>query len=177
MVGWLDIVLAVILAATFIIGLIKGLVKEILGVAAVLIGFIVASRYYMRPAAFFERLVRQPSVAKFLGFIAIFIAILIVGALAAFLLSKLMVGPLRFLNHVFGGVVGLIEGILISGVFVFALLVFPVSRRALADSKLAPYCYGLTRAMVELIPEDLKNQFKEAYRNIVKREDKNGQKI
>jgi len=177
MVGWLDIVLGVILAATFVIGLVKGLVKEIVGVAAVIVGFIAASHFYLRPAAFFQRLVHYPVAAKFLGFIVIFAGFVMVGWLVAFLLSKLMVGPLRLLNHVFGGMVGLVEGMLISGVFVFALLVFPINKRALADSRLAPYCYGLAKTMVQLIPEDLKNQFREAYRNIVKSEGKNGQKI
>jgi membrane protein required for colicin V production len=176
MVGWLDIVLAIILAAAFMAGLIKGLVKEVVGIMAVLLGFIVAARYYARVAGFLGKYIHGPAVAKFLGFILIFLVVLIVGSIIAALVSKLMVGPLRFFNHVLGGIIGFLEGILICGVLVFALLVFPINKEALSNSKLAPYCYGLTKAMVHLIPQDLKNQFQEAYKNI-KREVKNGQKI
>lgn len=176
MVGWLDIVFAIILAAAFIAGLIKGLVKEVVGIVAVLLGFIVAGRYYTRVAGFLGKYIHGPAVAKFLGFILVFLAILIVGSIIAALVSKLMVGPLRFFNHVLGGAIGLLEGILICGVLVFALLVFPINKEALSNSRLAPYCYGLAKALVHLIPQDLKNQFQEAYKNI-KREVKNGQKI
>ena len=179
MVSWVDIVLAVILVGTLIAGLVKGLVKEAVGIAAVLIGFVVASRSYVRVAGFLQKVIHEPAVTKFLGFIIVFLAVLILGLLAAALLSKLMAGPLKFINHLLGGAFGLLEGILICGVLVFALLVFPISREALAGSKLASYCYGLTKAMVHLIPQDLKDQFREAYQNFIKikSEKKNGQKI
>ncbi len=179
MVSWVDIVLAVILVGTFIAGLVKGLVKEAVGIAAVLVGFIIASRSYVDVAGFIQKVIREPMAAKFIGFIIVFLAVLILGLLVAVILSKLMAGPLKFVNHLLGGVFGLVEGILICGVLVFALLVFPISRGALAGSKLASYCYGLTKAMVRLIPKDLKNQFSEAYQNFIKikSEKKNGQKI
>jgi membrane protein required for colicin V production len=179
MVGWVDIVLAVILVGLLVAGLIKGLVKEAVGLAAALIGFIVASRTYVHVAAFLQKYLHEPVAAKFLGFILVFLAVLVLGSLAAALLSKLMLGPLKFINHLLGGVFGLLEGVLICGVFVFALLVFPINKEALSDSRLAPYCYGLTKVLVNLIPQDLKNKFKEAYQNIKRevKEVKNGQKI
>jgi membrane protein required for colicin V production len=179
MVGWADIVIAIIVIAAFVAGLVKGLMKEAIGLAAVLVGFIVASRTYVQVAAFLQKYIHEPVVTKFLGFILVFLAVFIVGALAAFLLSKLMVGPLKLVNHVLGGVFGLVEGMLICGVFIFALLVFPINKDALSNSRLAPYCYGLTKVMVNLIPKELKDQFKDAYENI-KREIKevdHGQKI
>ncbi len=177
MIGWLDIVLAIILLVTVIMGLVRGLIKEVIGIIAILVGFILAARYYVFFADLIGRLIRQPTVAKFLGFIIFFLIVVAVGSLIAFLLSKLMRGPLKFINHVLGGFVGFLEGILICGVFVFALLVFPLNKRALLDSRLAPYCYGLTKAMIHLIPEDLKNQFRAAYRDLMKGGSKDGQKI
>jgi membrane protein required for colicin V production len=179
MVGWVDIVLAVVLIGMLVAGLIKGLVKEVIGLAAVLLGFILAAHAYLRVAGFLQKYIHEPVAAKFLGFLLVFFVVLIIGSLAAALLSKLMLGPLKFINHLLGGVFGLIEGILICGVFIFALLVFPINKQALADSRLAPYCYGLTKVLVNLIPQDLKDQFKEAYENIKRevKEVKNGQKI
>jgi membrane protein required for colicin V production len=167
MIGWVDIILVVILAGAMIAGLIKGLVKEVIGLAAVIIGFIVASRSYNDVAGFLLKGIHEPAIAKFLGFLIVFLGVLILGWLAAWLLSKLMIGPLKFINHILGGAFGLLEGILICGVLVFALLVFPINNKALADSKLAPYCYGLTKALVHLVPQELKSQFKEAYRKFI----------
>jgi membrane protein required for colicin V production len=177
MVGWLDIVLAVILLGTFVAGLIKGLVKEAVGIAAAVAGFFIAARWYPPVAAFADTTLHSPTVSKFLGFILVFAGVLIVGAVVAAILSKIMVGPLKFANHLLGGIFGLVEGMLICGALVFALLVFPINREALAASRLAPYCYGLTKAMVSLIPQELKDRFKSAYQDIVKSEAVDGKKI
>lgn len=177
MIGWLDVVLAVILLVTVIMGLVRGLIKEVVGIVAIIAGFILAARYYVSLADLIGRLIHQPTVAKFLGFIIIFLVVIAAGSLIAWLLSKLMKGPLKFVDHLLGGLVGFLEGVLICGVFVFALLVFPLNKQALLNSRLAPYCYGLTKAMIHLIPQDLKDQFKAAYQDIVKGGNKDGQKI
>jgi len=177
MVGWLDIVLAVIMLGTLIAGLIKGLVKEAVGIAAAVAGFILAARWYKPAAAFLDRSFVSPSVSKFLGFILVFVAVVLVGVLVSAILSKLMVGPLKAVNHLLGGLLGFIEGMLICGALVFALLVFPINKETLAASRLAPYCYGLTKTMIGLIPQELKDRFKSAYSDIMKSEKVDGKKI
>jgi uncharacterized membrane protein required for colicin V production len=102
-----------------------------------------------------------------MAFVVIFIAVLIVGALISFLLSKVVKGPLRFIDRVLGGVLGLVEGILICGVLVIAQLAFPVDKQALMRSSLAPYCYWLTKGMVQVIPRELKEKFRATYEEIV----------
>lgn len=164
--NWLDIVLLVLLAVTFILGIRKGLIRQVVGIAAVIIGLIVAVYNYSYIADFYMDLVSNRVVSQLLGFFTVFIAVLLVGWLVAALLSKIMIGPLKFLNHILGGILGLLKGILIAGVIVFALLVFPVDKRALRQSELAPYCFKITEAIYYLIPESLKQDFKEAYRDI-----------
>jgi membrane protein required for colicin V production len=177
MIGWLDIVLAVILLGTILVGLVRGLVKETVGIAAAVAGFFIAARWYVPVAARIDRYLASPTVSKFLGFILVFAGVILVGAVVSFILSKIMVGPLKFANHLLGGVFGLVEGMFLCGALVFALLVFPVNAKALSESRLAPYCYGVTKAMVGLIPQELKDRFKAAYQEIVKREGVDGKKI
>ena len=69
------------------------------------------------------------------------------------------------------------KGILVCGVVVFALLVFPISKKALKESELSPVCLQMTRAMISLIPQELKEKFKEAYQEITRRVEKDGKKI
>lgn len=168
MVGWVDIVLVVILIGTFIAGIIRGLVKEVVGIVAAIVAFLAAAQWYAPVADFLNASLVGPGAAKFLGFALVFVFVILVGAIAAALLSKLMAGPLKFVNHLFGGVFGFFEGMLICGALVFALMVFPVSKDALSTSELAPYCYGLTKTMVGFIPRELKEQFKSAYQDIIK---------
>jgi membrane protein required for colicin V production len=173
----LDIILLVVLLATLVLGLIKGLVRQVIGLVAVVAGLVLAARYYPRAGAFVHKIISNPIVADFIGFLILFAAVIAVGGLIGLLVSKLMKGPLNFLDHVLGGVFGLIKGVLICGVIVFALLVFEVRRDALAGSRLAPLCFHATRAVVRLIPGDLKAKFKSAYQGTRKGGASHGQEI
>ena len=175
--NWLDITLMAILIITFNLGIVKGLIRQIIGIVAVIIGLILAVFNYPYVSQFYMRLISNQTVSNLLGFFTVFIAVLCLGWLIAYLLSKLAKGPLKFLNHVLGGVLGFLKGILISGVVVFALLIFPVDKTALKESQLSPYCLKITKAIYYLIPESLKQDFKEAYNDILGRGERDGKKI
>ena len=92
--------------------------------------------------------------------------VITIGWLIGRMFSKAMKGPLKFLNQVLGGAMGLVKGALICGIMVFALLVFPVDSEALQESLLAPSCVKITRGFIDLIPQDLKQAFFQAYQDI-----------
>ena len=175
--NWVDILLIVILAITFILGLVKGFIRQIIGLLAVIIGLILAVNFYPFASDFYLRLTSHKVLPYLLGFLTIFFAVLALGWLISRLLSKLMKGPLKFLNHVLGGGIGLIKGILICGVVVFAFLLFPVNKEALKGSKLSPYCVQATKAVFFLIPQEMKEQFKEAYKDIMGTGEKHGREV
>ena len=173
----LDIVILVILVATLVLGLIKGLVRQVIGVAAVIAGLVLAARYYDRVAAVFGRAFTTEKWASIVAFAVVFIVVLLVGSLISFLVRKLLPGPLRLADHLFGGVLGIVQGVLIGGVIVFALLAFPVNKQLVTESRLAPYCHWLTKVMVQLIPQDLKDRFNQTCREIVEGKRSHGQEI
>ncbi len=173
----LDIILFAILLITLILGLIKGFVRQIIGIIAVIGGLILAANYYHLIYPLFHKLISSVLVSNFLAFLFIFGVVLLAGFLIGLLASKLMKGPLAFINHIWGGVIGLIKGILICGVLAFALLVFEVEKDALAGSRLAPFCLQVTRAIVNIIPRDLKAKFKTAYEEMREGGGSHGQKI
>lgn len=175
--NWLDIILLVILGVTVILGLIKGLIRQIFGILTVVAGLILAVLYYSAAASFFQRFGAGATLSKFLGFLMIFFVILILGWVVSRLFSKLMKGPLKFLNHVLGGVFGLVKGILITGILVFAMLVFPVHMDSLRNSSLAPVCLKITRAVFHLIPSDLRKDFNDAYKDFKGRRKKDVQRV
>jgi membrane protein required for colicin V production len=172
-----DIILLIILLVSLILGLVKGFVRQIVGLAAVVVGLLLAVRYYHRFSGIFGGAFASEKWAHLIAFVIIFVVVLLVGALLSFLLKKLICGPLRFVDHVLGGVLGLVQGVLICGVIVMALLVFPVKKEILMRSTLAPYCYWLTKGMVQIIPQELKNQFNETYKEIVEGTGQHGEKI
>lgn len=175
--NWLDVILIVILIVTSFLGIIKGLVKQLFGLLAVIIGLILALGFYSQVSWLYRRLVSNEVLSHFLGFITIFLAVLCIGWLSSRTLSKLIKGPLKLLNKVLGGGLGLLKGILVCGVVVFALLVFPISKKALKESQLSPVCLQMTRAIIGLIPRELKEEFREAYQEIIRRVEKDAKKV
>ena len=170
--NWLDLILLLILIIALTLGIIKGLVRQFVGILAVIVGLILALAFYSAVASAFSTLIKNPDVAGFLGFLLIFGAVLIAGWLVGRMFAKAIKGPLKFLNHLLGGGLGLLKGALICGILVFAMLVFPVSSDALRNSVLAPPCVEVTRGLIELIPRELKEAFSVAYEDIFGEEGK-----
>jgi len=164
--NWLDILILAIIVIAFGLGLVKGFLRMIIGIAAAIAGLIIAAIYYRPFSHVFDRMFSSEVWAQLVAFAVIFIAVLLIGALISFLLSKVVKGPLRFIDRVLGGALGLVEGVLICGVLVIAQLAFPVDKEALMRSSLAPYCYWLTKGMVQIIPAELKEKFRTTYEEI-----------
>lgn len=180
--NWLDVLILALLVVTLVLGLVKGLVRQIVGLASVIAGLVLAVLYFQEASALFRGIVSSDLLRHFLGFLAVFIAVLAAGSLLGRLLGKAMVGPLKFLNHFAGGALGLVKGVLISGVVVLALLLLDDGRNApirntLMTSRLAPPCYQATRALVLLIPQNLRETFTQSTEKIRRGPGKHGQKI
>jgi len=175
--NWLDYVLLAIILVTAGVGIVKGFVRQAIGLVAVVAGLVLAVVYYERTAAVFETFVKNRLLSNFLGFLLIFGIVLVAGAILGHLVTKAMVGPLAFVNRFFGAVLGLLKAILICGILVFALVSFEIAKPALKTSVLAPACLGITRAVISLIPQDLKARFNESYKRIRESGGKHGQEI
>jgi membrane protein required for colicin V production len=175
-VNWLDIVLIVILLATVIAGLIKGFVRSLVGIAAAIGGLILASQYYRTFARVVQIVISSPLWANLIGFLFVFLVVLFLGWALGALISKLMKGPLHFMDHVLGGFLGFVKGVLICVVCVLALVVFPIDRGGVKESRLAPISYQVARTAILLIPAELKAKFKETYLAIKESAEDHGQK-
>ncbi len=175
--NWLDIVLVTIMIITAIVGIFKGFVKQVIGLVAVVAGLVLASFYYEPAAALFETFVKNELLSDFLGFLLIFVLVLVAGAILGHLITKAMKGPLAFANRLFGAVFGFLKAVLICGIIVFALVSFEIAKPALETSILAPACLGVTRAVVNMIPRDLRAKFNSSYKEIRESGGKHGKKI
>ena len=168
--NWLDILLLVIIAITVIIGAIRGFVRQIIGLLAVILGLVLALKFYPYGKEVFTFL-RNEVLAQLLGFFLIFVIVLSVGWVINILLAKAVRGPFRSLNHFMGAGFGLLKGLIICVVVVFGFLVFPVNKRILEDSVLTPYCMEIADTAYNLIPQELKDKFKEAYQEVLGNEE------
>lgn len=157
--NWLDSVLLIILLVTFIIGLVKGFVRQIIGILAVVAGIILASRYYGWLSWQLFHRIESDFWRNGLSFLIIFFGVVLLGWLIGFLLSKLMKGTLSLANHLLGGALGLLKGVLIGAVIIFAMLSFDFQKQAVIGSRLAPAMVKISRSLILLIPQNLKEHF------------------
>ena len=133
-----DIVLVIIILLSALLGLARGLVKEVLSlviwgaafVAALYLGDVVGARF---GADIGE------SLRRVAGFAAVFIVVLLAGAIVQWLFAKLiettgLTGTDRFLGFLFGGA----RGIVVCTVALIALRPFVEEAQWWQDSRIRP---------------------------------------
>jgi len=174
--NWLDILLLVIIAITIIIGAVRGFIRQIIGLLAVIAGLVLAIKYYSYGADIIP-FIRNDVLAQLISFFLIFVTVLCIGWVINILLAKAVRGPFKSLNRLLGAGFGLIKGVLICCVVVFGFLIFPVNAKALEESQLTPYCMEIAKAAYNLIPQELKDKFNEAYQEIMRKREKDVEKV
>jgi membrane protein required for colicin V production len=164
----LDFTFAGIILVSIAFALTKGLVREIISLAALVGGFTLAVIYYPVPARRLAEFSRTDSVANLMGFLVIFLGCLLIGAVAAFVVNRfLKAASLEWVDRLLGGVYGLFRGWAVSSILIVALVAFPVHEKLLARSVLAPYLLAGARAAVLLVPRSLKDRFNEQYKKVL----------
>jgi len=166
--SFLDLLFIVIFVVSIAFALLKGLARELISLAALIGGFILAVFFYNIPAALFKEFSKTESIANLLGFIIIFFGCILVGAVASFLVNRLIkAASLKWADRLLGGVFGLLRGWAIASILVVALIAFPVRDDFMAKSVMAPYLLTGARIAVYCVPQKLKDQFNEQYMKVV----------
>ncbi|MGH9351272.1 MAG: CvpA family protein [Terriglobia bacterium] len=158
--NWVDWLLAIIILLSIVFAAKKGFVRELISLAAVVVGLIVAAIEYRRAAAWFEDLTKSHQVALAFGFLSVFILILIAGAVAS-VLARLLVktAGIEWFDRFMGAVFGLIRGVVVDSILLMILMAFSIKPAAVSQSQLAPYVSAGARAIAVVMPKDLKDDF------------------
>jgi membrane protein required for colicin V production len=168
--NWLDIVLLLILAASVISSFRKGLTREVIGVAAVVLALLLGTWFYGAAAAILAPYTSSRWVANFGGFALVFIGVMLLGGLASALAGKMLkVSGLSLMDRLLGAGFGLVRGLLVSVALVMAVMAFTPggkAPRSVAGSHLAPYVVDAARACAAIAPYELKEGFRKTYRDV-----------
>ncbi len=171
---FLDFLFAVIILVSTVFALMKGLVREIISLVSLIAGFVLAVLYYRIPASWAAEYSRTESVADLLGFMIIFAGIILLGAIAAFLVNRFVkAASLKWIDRLLGAIFGLLRGWAISSILVVALIAFPVRENLMARSFLAPFLLAGARTAVYMVPQSLKDKFNEQYKKVLQTWNKN----
>lgn len=155
----LDIIFIVIILLSMFLGILKGFIKELLSLVFLVVATILSFLYYSEIGGFLLKYIKNKNISKFVGFVLIFVIVLIVGSLVTFFLKKIFVlGPLKSIDKILGGVFGLIRGILISCVIVFGLIASNIEGGLCNDSKLFPFFKETIDFTFNLVPDENGNE-------------------
>jgi membrane protein required for colicin V production len=153
----------VLLAALALVclGILRGLVRISLGLGGLVLGLLVALQYEGSVAPSFERAVGDPVVAHLLAFAVLVMAVLAGSILLAWALRRLLKkAHLGWLDRLLGAAVGLLCATLLAAAVAVPLAsVLPKDSRVLAESRLAPVTLKVSRMVVRLAPQDLREKF------------------
>lgn len=159
----LDIIMVLILILCVIRSLSRGFIKEIFSILGVIIGVLIASRYYYLLSPCFGRYISsQEYIDLFsftLVFLSVFLTMMLLGILLKALLKVMFIG---WVDHTLGGIFGLLRGMIYVALLVWVLTTFlPKGSDLMEKSRLSPYITHISKTFVVMIPPKLERVFNE----------------
>ena len=152
--NWLDIVILVIVAIAIFLGLRIGIIKAALSLAGLIIGIILAGRYYV-PLSEQLSFIPQAGVAEVVAFTIILIGVMVIAVVLSRLLkwatSAVMLG---WVNHLGGAVFGLVLAALLCGALLATWVKFLGIAEVISESSLAVILLDRFPAVLALLPEE-----------------------
>lgn len=157
-----DIALLVLMGVLVVVGLMKGLVRILVGFAALVTAFIVASVFHHPLANSLERLDISIEILQLLSYLALFIAVMLAGAVLAFMLRKLVkVAMLSWADRLAGAALGVAAAFIAFSLLVLPIVAYtPGGTRILDRSVLAPYVLVMADLASRAAPDDLVDRFR-----------------
>jgi len=123
--GWVDIALLAVFGLSVLVGLWRGFVFEIVSLLGWLVAFVIANSAGPFLADYVP-VGSAPEVKLWIAYIFVFVAILVTCTLLARMLRALIAAtPLSFVDHLLGGVFGVVRGALICVVLATLVMLSP----------------------------------------------------
>jgi len=165
----LDAIVVVTLAVSIALAFVKGFVKELLGLASLVVGFVLGAWFYRPASSLFKGVVKSENTALFFGFSVVFFGTLFVGILAIWVAQKLLkFSKIQWFDRLLGAAFGFIRGWVLGSIFFLALTSFDLQSDRVKSSEFAPYFLPGARIMALAVPYDLKARFLVGYGAIEK---------
>ena len=150
----LDIILTVITAFLVVWGLWKGLISTIASLGGFILGFYLANEYSHQVTPYVNKVVADPSWSSIVAYALVFIATLVGVVIIAGILKKILnLAFASWLDHLAGGLLGLLQAVIIGCLIVFLLNIFFTGEGFMRESKIVPYLENITTRIEEFIPQ------------------------
>ncbi len=169
--NWLDVLLVLILAVSIYTSFRKGLSRELIGLAAVVLALLLGIWFYGTAGAFLIPYVSSRGLANLAGFFIVFFGVMTLGSLISFGVGKfLRVTGLRFIDHALGAGFGVLRGVLVAVAIVTGIMAFSGDSEhpppSIVQSRLSPYVVDAGRVIVGMAPYELKQGYRKSYAQV-----------
>ena len=152
--SWLDIAIIVPIAIATVLGLKIGIIKAVLSLVGLIVGVILAGRYYL-PFSELLTFISQAAIAKAIAFAIILIGVMVIASILAALLkwtaSLMMLG---WINRLGGAAFGLILGAMACGALLAMWVKFLGPTAFITESALAPILLDRLPVVLALLPDE-----------------------
>ncbi len=159
-IGLADLIMGAVIVVSVIYSVVKGFIKEVFIIIAIVVGLAAATRFYPSARNVILPFLRNPTVSSVAGFLVLFLLVAALLIILGNAISKTIhFLRLGFLDRLLGGLLGAFKGLLICGIGCMIILAFiPKGEQMLRDSSLAPQVVYLTSRFFSLFPQDVKER-------------------
>lgn len=162
----LDYFVLLVVVASVASGATKGIIRVIVSVAFTVAGLVLATNSYTYAASLL-RIFVAARLADLLGFVAVFLLVLVAGSLLSrWLRGGLKRARLGWVDHALGAVFGVLRGWLICSVIYLALTAFPGKPEAVERAAFGPALLEGTRVIAYLTSRELRERFLNGYETV-----------
>ncbi|MDR2212981.1 MAG: CvpA family protein [Pseudomonadales bacterium] len=146
-----DIVIIAVIALSGLIGIVRGLVREVMSLAVWVLAAFFAAAFDERAAPWFSGVIASPPVQQVAGFALMFVLGIFIGGvitnMAVKMTSAIGLGPP---DSALGMLFGILRGILLVTLVVVVSVRFDLFSEWYADSSLVPYLLSLADYLAAL---------------------------
>lgn len=159
--NWADIAILTIIGISAVISLFRGFVREVLSLVAWVVAFWVAFAFTAKAAVLLVDYLSVPTARYVVAFVVLLVGTLLVTGIVNHLIAKLIDKTgLSGTDRMLGVLFGLVRGIAIVGVIVFAAGLTPVPRDPWwSESALMGHFQELALIAISFLPPDLMSHF------------------
>jgi membrane protein required for colicin V production len=167
-VHWFDIAILGTCAILFVDGLIRGVILQLFGIAAIVLGLVAASVLYIEGARLISPVVGSEGAAELIAFVLIFIIVLIVVNLMGRIVRKVSdFAHLKFIERLLGGVLGVLKALVLWCVLLMLLAaLLPGTMSAVSKSEIGPRLLVIGERVVATMPEKFEEEFRDGMRQL-----------
>lgn len=151
---WVDYLIIAIIVISALISLLRGFLREVVSLITWLVGFWVALRFARQVGDAFA-VIHNPSVRVIIGFVILFVAVLIIGAAINFVIGKIVAKTgASASDRTLGLIFGLVRGVVVVAALVIVARFTTLPKSSWwHESRLIPYAASVAGWMRQLLPQ------------------------